>query len=463
MGRSERSALGVIVAFFGVAYGLYGLFRHWNFGSSAFDLGIFDQVVWHLSRFEPPGSSIRGFSNFLGDHFFPVIALFAPLYWIRPGAETLIVAQGLLLAASIVPVFVFMRSRISTAPAFCLAIAYGCFWGIQRAMAFDVHETAFAPLAIATVILAMDQRRWRLFWLSVAVMLLIKEDHIPLLAAVGIYLVTHGERRRGAIAVAVSVAVFVAVIAAIVPALSDTREYGYTSAYANVMARPWMAPLFLISPAAKLETALLWFLPFAFLSLASPLAVLIVPFALTRFLSDSPTHWGTVFHYSAPLAPIMAMSAADGLARLALRFNQANARRFMEASAAACLFLCAVLPGRQPLWRVFAADHYAASKSASLGRIVLLTIPATASVVAQSAIVPHLSLRHRIFVLDSHAPDADYVIACDLLSPWPAADVDELRALVAARTARGYTVAVQQGGWTVLRRTPPSSDRHEPG
>ena len=85
VGRSERRALGVVVAFFGVAYGLYGLFRHWNFGSSAFDLGIFDQVVWHLSRFEPPASSIRGFSNFLGDHFFPVIALFAPFYWIRPG------------------------------------------------------------------------------------------------------------------------------------------------------------------------------------------------------------------------------------------------------------------------------------------------------------------------------------------------------------------------------------------
>jgi len=58
--RSERRALVVIVGFFGVAYGLYGLFRHWNFGSSAFDLGIFDQVVWHLSRVEPPGSSLRG-------------------------------------------------------------------------------------------------------------------------------------------------------------------------------------------------------------------------------------------------------------------------------------------------------------------------------------------------------------------------------------------------------------------
>ena len=45
---------------FALAYALYGLFRHWHFGSSAYDLGIFDQAVWHLSRFEAPASTISG-------------------------------------------------------------------------------------------------------------------------------------------------------------------------------------------------------------------------------------------------------------------------------------------------------------------------------------------------------------------------------------------------------------------
>jgi uncharacterized membrane protein len=463
VGRSERRALGVVVVFFAVGYGLYGLFRHWNFGSSAYDLGIFDQVVWHLSRFEPPGSSIRGFSNFLGDHFFPVVALFAPLYWIRPGPETLIVAQALLFAASIVPVFVFMRSRLPIAPAFCLAIAYGCFWGIQRAMAFDVHETAFAPLVIATVILAMDQRRWRLFWLSVAAMLLIKEDHIPLLAGLAIYLFIQGERRQAATALAASVAALGVVVGIILPALNDTGLYGYTSAYSGVLTRPWLIPISLVAPALKVQTAFLWFAPFVFLSLASPLSLLIVPFALTRFLSDSPTHWGAVFHYSAPLAPIVAMSAADGLARISRHLDERSARRVMTGAATLSVILSAFLPGRQPLWRVFAADHYAPSESAAVGRKVLPMIPVTASIVAQSAIVPHLSLRHRIFVLDTGAPDADYVIACDSLNPWPAAGVNELRALIEDRKARGYTVAVQQDGWTVLRRTLSSSGAREPG
>ncbi|MBP7568662.1 MAG: DUF2079 domain-containing protein [Acidobacteria bacterium] len=72
-------------------------------------------------------------------------------------------------------------------------------------------------------------------------------------------------------------------------------------------------------------TVLLWLAPFAFLPLASPLLLLALPFALTRFLSDSPFHWGPAFHYSAPLAPVLALAAADGLARLQRHIQ--NARR----------------------------------------------------------------------------------------------------------------------------------------
>ena len=451
MDRSERRILVVIVAFFGIAYALYGLFRHWHFGSSAFDLGIFDQVVWHISRFEAPASSIRGFTNFLGDHFFPVIALFAPLYWLRPGPETLIAAQAALFAASIVPVFLFMRSRLPSGAAFGFAIAYGSFWGIQRAMAFDVHETAFAPLAIATAILAIDRRQWTLFWLSAVAMLLIKEDHIPLVAGLGIYLVIRGEPRQGATAVVASIAAAFLIIGVIVPESSDAGTYGYTSAYASVLARPWLLPVSLVTPPVKVETAILWFAPFAFFSLASPLAILVVPFALTRFLSDSPNHWGMVFHYSAPLAPILAMSAADGLARIARHLTDDRARLLMTGAAAASVLLSAVLPGRQPLWRIFAPSHYASTDSATVGRALVRMIPEGASVVAQAAVVPHLSRRDRIYVLEARAPDADYVLASDSLSPWPAADVGELRLLLEDRRARGYVVMVERTGWTILR------------
>ena len=463
MTRTDRVALAVIVVAFGVGYALYGLFRHWHFGSSAYDMGIFDQVVWHLSRFEAPASSVRGFSNFLGDHFFPVIVLFAPLYWVAPRPEMLIAAQAALFAAqaalfaaSIVPVFLFTRDRLPRGPTLLLAIAYGCFWGLQRAMAFDVHETAFAPLAIAIAILAMDRRRWLTFWLAAVFMVLIKEDLIPMLGGFGIYLVLQRERRRGTVLMVASGVAFALVFGVIVPAFSDTATYGYGAPYRDLLRQPWLIPSTLVTPPTKMATTILWFLPFACVSLASPLAMLVVPLALTRFLSDSPNHWGTVFHYSAPLAPILAMAAADGTARIARRLRERHTetfvRRVVLGVAAASLVLSAFIPGRQPLWRVFAPGHYRSTDVDVMGRVVVAMIPDRASVVAQAAIVPHLSTRPEIYVLDASAPEADYVVMSEQLHPWPVASIGELKTLIDDRRARGYDVVFQQQGWTVLRR-----------
>ena len=450
--RTERLALSAVTLFFGGAYALNGLFRHWRFDSGAYDLGIFDQAVWHLSRFEAPASTIRGFNNLLGDHFSPVIALFAPLYWIAPHAETLIVAQAALLAASIVPVFLFIRSRLPFEPACAMAVAYGFYWGIQRTADFDVHEMAFAPLAIASAILVMDRGRWRVFWIAVATIALVKEDLIPLAGGFGVYLILIGERRRGGILIASSIAAFALVVGIVVPALNDAHGYGYTSAYEGFLARPWLLPITLVTPAVKVRTALLWLLPFGLLSLASPLAVLIVPLALERLLSANETHWGTIFHYSAPIAPIVAMSAADGLSRISRRLGAAP--HVVTAVAAAAVLLSSILPGHQPHWQLFVPDHYRLATFEEPGRTVLGLIPADASIVAQASIVPHMSQRRSIFVLDARAPDADYVVAASPLNPWPAANFDELRALLEERRRRGYTVLFEKNGWTVLHRQP---------
>ncbi|HEY6361542.1 MAG TPA: DUF2079 domain-containing protein [Vicinamibacterales bacterium] len=446
MNNRFPAAVGVMAALVGSAYALYGLFRHWHFGSSAYDLGIFDQAVWHLSRLEAPASTIRGVSNLFGDHFHPVIALFAPLYWIWSGPETLIVAQAALLAASVIPVFLYARDRLSACSAHLVAAAYALFWAIQRMMAFDVHELAFAPLAIATAILAMERRQWTAFWIAAGSLMLIKEDLIPLLTGFGAYLFVRGERRRGAALVAASLVSLAVVVGIIVPGFNDAGRYEYTSAVTPLMREPWRIPVALVTPPVKLVTLFMWLAPFLFLPLASPLILVAVPVMVERFLSASPNHWGTVFHYSAPLAPILAMSAADGLARL----GRAHPRP-ITAAAAAMVVLCAVLPGRQPLWRVFAAGHYRGTPAAVTGRHVVALVPPGASVVAQATIVPHLSQRSTIYVLQPLAPESEYVVAQADLSPWPNVSRDALQRLVDERQRRGYVVIYARDGWVLLR------------
>jgi uncharacterized membrane protein len=448
----RRSTTWVIVCAFAVAYGASALLNHWHFDTS-YDLAIYDQGIWHLSQFEAPASSVRGVSNLFGDHFHPVIVLFTPLFWIAPFAETLLAAQAILLALSIIPVFSYARDRLPRGTAIAIAVAYGLFWGMQQTAAFDVHEAAFAPLAVAWLLLAMEQQQWRRFYLAAVAVALVKEDLIPFLMFVGAYLFVRGERRRGSILAAASFVAFIVVVGLAIPAASDGGDYGYRSAYDDVLRHPWRIPVQLVNPLVKMLTACLWVLPFAALPLLSPLSVLLVPFALERFLSSSEQHWGTIFHYSAPLAPVVAMAAADGVARLRTHIGDEAARRWTTATlASACVLLAALLPGHQPLWRLFSPRSYHFGALERTGRDALRLVPDHAPVVAQTNVAPHLSHRAELYRLDSEAPEADYVIAVDGRSTWPVGNFAGVRDLLRERQRRGYETVFERDGWIVLQR-----------
>jgi uncharacterized membrane protein len=451
-GRRERFGLAALLLAFALVYSLIGLFRHWRFATNGFDLGIFDQAIWHASRLEAPASTVSGFGNVLGDHFSPILFTLAPLYWIAPRPETLIVAQAVLFALSLLPVARFVRRRLDATPTFLLCAACGLFWGLQRAAAFDVHELAFAPLLVAVALVAVDERRWGLLWTTAAGIVLVKEDLIPLLGFLGLYLFLSGERRRGLTLATAGIGAFMLVVGVLVPSLSD-KGYQHAGSFRGVIERPWTIPAMLVTPPAKIYTVLMWLAPFMFLPLASPLAILLVAFALVRLLSMSPTHWSINFHYSAPITPLLAMSAADGLSRIASRFHDPiSRRRVVTTMSAACLLLSLFLPGNQPLWDLFEAEHYQSTDVHRAGRRAVAIIPAGATVVAQGVAVPHLSQRPRIYMLTPTAPPSDVVIACTRLDPYPNGSIEDVRALIEERRRQGYRVIFEEAGWIVLQR-----------
>ena len=80
--RSEYLLAGCAILFAGI-FTAKGLLIHGNLGTSAFDLGIFDQAFWRYSRFLDHFNTVRGLP-ILGDHFSPIAFAFAPLYWLYP-------------------------------------------------------------------------------------------------------------------------------------------------------------------------------------------------------------------------------------------------------------------------------------------------------------------------------------------------------------------------------------------
>ncbi len=200
---------------------------------------------------------------------------------------------------------------------------------------------------------------------------------------------------------------FVVTLTIVIPWFNQGAGWSAGGAFQAAWQRPWAAPLLMFSPPQKIWTVVCWLAPFLFLPLLSPLGLLLVPIGAERLLSASANHWGLGGHYSAPLAPILVMSASDGLARLARRITEPRARSELIAGfAGASVSLSAILPGHQPLWLLFSARHYRDRPTQQVAQRALAAIPAGASVVAQAAIAPHLSHRPQIYVLKNGAPDS---------------------------------------------------------
>ena len=319
----DRDARAAVAA---VAYATYSMLNHLHFGTYAYDLGIFDQVMWHYCASRSPRPPWSGCRPRWATTSTPSSSCSTPLYWVWSDPRALLVAQAVLVAASIVPVYIWCRDRVGRWPAHLLAASYVMFWGVHSAIAFDFHEIAFAPVLLASMLLCADRGRWRAFAVLLVALLAVKENLAMLVAFLGLYLALGGERRKGAAVAALGVAWYLATTKLAIPWFGGGREFRHfryeqfggdlPAALWYMATHPWTIVTTLFDQAAKRVTLALVFLPFLGLSLFSPLAVLFVPLIAERMFSTNPFLWGTSAHYSLVLAPVLVMATADGLARL---------------------------------------------------------------------------------------------------------------------------------------------------
>ena len=415
-------------------YTLFSFLNHSHFRSGT-DLAIFDQAIWHYSRFEWPRSTFLepwGYENFLGDHFEPILLFLAPLYWVWENVGVLLIVQALLLAASLVPVFVFCRRRLGRTGAYLMTVAYASFWGIASAIAFGFHEVAFVPLLLGCIVLAVEDRRWRVFALLILVLLLVKENMGILAAFIGLYVaVTQREWRKGALTAAAGITWFVLATDVIQPLFNDGSAYRHwmyravgrdlTSALANMVADPTLVPRVFFkgtfdpgigwATSSKVGTLLLLFAPFFFLALLSPIAILLVPLLLERMLAGNPWLWTPYLHYSLTIAPILIMGSADALARLA-RWEplRPRARQVLVGGAAAILVANLVAATRFPFKDLVNPRFYRPSAADLARERALARIPPKASVLTGSQMMAHLTHRRDVYEMRSHKAGTEYIV-----------------------------------------------------
>jgi uncharacterized membrane protein len=337
-------AVGALTVVMAALYCVFALAQFYTFRTSSYDLVIFDEAVRSYSHFLPGTSIIKGLHNGfgphfseLGDHWSPILAALAPLYWIFSGPQTLLVAQAVLFALAIPPLWVFTRrafggGRKATAAAYLVSVAYALSWPIASALAFDFHEVAFAPLLIAIALERLQAGRLRTALIALAALLLVKEDMGLLVAGIGIYLAAARPRvvRRqllvGCVLIVVGLLDTVIATYVLIPAFGGRSDYywAYTALGANgqqavghLVTHPLSSLKLLITPRVKLVTMLWLFGAFCFLPLRSPIALATIPLLLERMMANLFGNWWvTSFQYNAFLVVILACAAVDGAARL---------------------------------------------------------------------------------------------------------------------------------------------------
>ena len=116
-GRADWVPWLIALAVF-AAYLPISVFRYLRLEPTSWDLGIFTQYVKQYAHLRAPIVDIRGAGvNLLGDHFHPIVALIAPFFRLFPSPVTLLVAQALLAAVSVIPVSRAAADRLGTGPA----------------------------------------------------------------------------------------------------------------------------------------------------------------------------------------------------------------------------------------------------------------------------------------------------------------------------------------------------------
>ena len=461
-------SLGVLAAAYAAALLALGFKSYAVHTAGAYDLGIFDQVVWATLHGAPLRSSIKGDLSILGDHFSPVLALLAPLYLLWDDPRCLLVVQTAAIAAGVVPAYRLARRRFDPPLALCFAAAYLAYPPTRNVNGYDFHPVALViPLLLAAALWLEEGRTgWFLAALGLATCC---QENVPLVVAGwGAALVAFRPRRPllGATLAAAGLATFLLLVLVVIPRFGGAERFGYLSRYGHLgeslpailrtlLTRPWLVLQHLVWPPPKIEYLLRVLGPLAFLPLLRGgwrWLLPVAPVLLQNTLARYPPMYSVAFQYTAPMTPFLFLGALDGARGLVAGRAAGPGPRWADARGVALLLAAALVlgGGESQVWQARlrrCEPRFAAIEPA------LAALPRDASVSAQAGVFSHLAHRHHAYLFPDRVGEADYVVLDrqGYLYRWQLSrpEYDEL---VAMLPARGYALALEQDGFLIFRR-----------
>ena len=149
---------------------------HHGLGTSSYDVGLYQQGMWLLAHGKAPFVTLMG-RNLFGDHASLILLPLVPIYRLFPSAGTLFFIQSLAIGLGALPVFLAARRRLASEG---MAVALAACFLLHPAVGWtnreNFHPDCFVAVFVGMAIYGALERKWRLYWVFVALTILVKED-----------------------------------------------------------------------------------------------------------------------------------------------------------------------------------------------------------------------------------------------------------------------------------------------
>jgi len=421
--RFSLALLVLLIILYTVVFAAVSIRQNEALETNAHDLGVMSQAAWNTlhgrfveeTSFGQPLSRLRG-------HVEPVFLLLALAYAVRPSANTLLVLQTVVIALGALPAYALARHRLRSAAAgVVFALAYLLFPALEAANLTEFHPVALvAPLFLAALYF-LQRRRYAWFLLFTLLAVSCKEDMALIAVLLGLYVaVTQKQWRLGLGLAAAGAIWFVLAVYVIIPAFSPGGNVLFER-YAELGGSPQGVLRTLLTRPGDVLSSLLAPARLGYvggllaavggLALLDPaLLLLAAPSFGINLLSNYPTMYSGISHYSAPIVPFVIVAAIGGASWLV---EKAGARRRQVVLIAILAWVLLASLGYHR-WQGFSplSGRWRWPQLTAHARLLprfLAQIPADAAVSTQPPLYPHLSTRQRLYLVPA-LNDAAYVL-----------------------------------------------------
>lgn len=407
----------IICGVFGLIWAAALVYKYVHLGHFDWDLAFFTQACWQLlhgSQYVP----LVGI-NYFGDHSYFITFLILPFFALVPHPLTLVFFKLAAYLASAFLLYKLLRRDLPQWLSVGLMTAYLLLPANCLTVLYEFNPESLAVPFIVLLFDAFERKRWRLFWVSAAALLLIKENFALVTAAFGVYgwVMAKDPRQKyhSGVLVALSAAIFYVLAMVVIPLLRHSSTHAFVVRYSylgssleeilrNLFLKPQMVLEQLFSKDnAKFIAALggPWILP-AILGL--PALIVIAPLLLQHLLADYEPEKSIYYHYGLTLAPVLFLAAGRGLAYLKQRIRPA-----IFVTAVTFIFVLSVVHSALYVPPILKSLDYHQDNLTAKRWEMLREVPPQAGVVATFDYLTPLAMRKELYsfhkIYDPHFQD----------------------------------------------------------